>query len=68
MEVTKQSASNADLTYQESVRNLEEARHLWEREMEVLCKVRTNVYERTGRGINDGARTLCLYAAYYMCI
>lgn len=38
MEVTKQSASNADLTYQESVRNLEEARHLWEREMEVLCK------------------------------
>ena len=41
MEVTKQSASNADLTYQESVRNLEEARHLWEREMEVLCKVNT---------------------------
>lgn len=39
MEVTKQAASNADLTYQESVRNLEEARHLWEREMEVLCKV-----------------------------
>ena len=40
MEVTKQSASTADTVYQESVRNLEEARHLWEREMEVLCKVR----------------------------
>ena len=39
MEVTKQSASTADTIYQESVRNLEEARHLWEREMEVLCKV-----------------------------
>ena len=39
MEVTKQAASTADTIYQESVRNLEEARHLWEREMEVLCKV-----------------------------
>ena len=40
MEVTKQSASTADTIYQESVRNLEDARQLWEREMEVLCKVR----------------------------
>lgn len=38
MEVTKQVANNADVTYQESVRVLEEARVLWEREMELLCR------------------------------
>ncbi len=39
METSRQSANNADTTYQESVRNLEESRQLWEREMEILCKV-----------------------------
>ncbi|XP_064387838.1 proline-serine-threonine phosphatase-interacting protein 1-like [Halichondria panicea] len=38
METSRQSANNADTTYQESVRNLEESRQLWEREMEILCK------------------------------
>lgn len=41
METTKHAAGTADTVYQESVRNLEEARHLWEREMEILCKVRS---------------------------
>lgn len=51
MEATKQAASTADTIYQESVRNLEEARHLWEREMEVLCKVYKCVVEGCGLGV-----------------
>ena len=39
MESSRSSANHADQQYQESVRNLEDARQLWEREMEVLCKV-----------------------------
>lgn len=41
MEGSRSAANNADVTYQESVKNLEEARQLWEREMELLCKVRS---------------------------
>lgn len=39
MESTRNQANNADTTYQESVKNLEDARLLWEREMEILCRV-----------------------------
>ncbi len=49
METSRQAANNADTTYQESVRNLEESRQLWEREMEILCKV--GQYESVS---NDG--------------
>lgn len=39
MEGTRSATNNADMAYQEMVKNLEEARQLWEREMELLCKV-----------------------------
>lgn len=39
MEVAKASSNHSDIQYQESVKNLEEARVLWEREMEYLCQV-----------------------------
>ena len=42
IETTRLSANNADTNYQESIRNLEEARQLWEREMEILCRVCTH--------------------------
>ena len=49
MEVSKTASENADVTYRESVRNLEEGRNLWEREMEILCRVRS-LYAREGGG------------------
>jgi len=39
MEHSKSTAQTADQTYQDAVKNLEEARVLWEREMELLCNV-----------------------------
>ena len=39
METSRVAANNADQSYQEAVKNLEESRHLWERELELLCKV-----------------------------
>ena len=39
MEHTKATSQTADVTYQDAVKNLEEARILWEREMELLCNV-----------------------------
>ena len=39
-EKARASAKNADQLYQESVKSLEESRALWEREMELLCRVR----------------------------
>ena len=42
MEKARAAAGDADLMYQQSIKNLEEARQLWEREMEILCKVRNN--------------------------
>ena len=39
MEGSRSAANNADTAYQEMVKNLEEARQLWDREMELLCKV-----------------------------
>ncbi|XP_065886288.1 proline-serine-threonine phosphatase-interacting protein 1-like [Dysidea avara] len=37
MEHSKSTSQTADQTYQDAVKNLEEARVLWEREMELLC-------------------------------
>jgi len=39
MEHSKSTSQTADQTYQDAVKNLEEARVLWEREMELLCNV-----------------------------
>ena len=39
-EKARTQSKNADQTYLETVKNLEEARALWEREMELLCRVR----------------------------
>ena len=39
METKRSAANTADQTYKESVKNLEEGRQLWEREMEILCTV-----------------------------
>lgn len=39
MEHAKAASQTADVTYQDAVKNLEEARVLWEREMELLCNV-----------------------------
>ena len=39
MEGAKAAANNSDLQYQECVKTLEEARVLWDREMEFLCQV-----------------------------
>ena len=36
-EVAKTACNNADVQYQEAVKTLEEARMLWEREMELMC-------------------------------
>ncbi|XP_003388698.1 PREDICTED: proline-serine-threonine phosphatase-interacting protein 1-like [Amphimedon queenslandica] len=36
-EVAKTASNNADVQYQEAVKTLEEARMLWEREMELMC-------------------------------
>lgn len=38
MDTSRTAANNADTAYQEAVRNLEDSRQLWEREMEILCK------------------------------
>lgn len=48
MEGSRSATNNADMAYQEMVKNLEEARQLWEREMELLCKVGSKS-EGTGR-------------------
>lgn len=37
MEVARSTANNTDVQYQEGVKTLEEARVLWEREMDFLC-------------------------------
>ena len=37
MEVARSTANNTDIQYQEGVKTLEEARVLWEREMDFLC-------------------------------
>ena len=39
MEHAKATSQTADVTYLDAVKNLEEARNLWEREMELLCNV-----------------------------
>ena len=39
-EKARAAAKTADQLYQESVKHLEEARALWEREMELLCRVK----------------------------
>ena len=57
--MTKQAANNADLTYQESVRMLEEARVLWEREMELLCRVGGECVCGEG-GVYVGNRERCV--------
>ena len=52
MEGSRSAANNADTAYQEMVKNLEEARQLWDREMELLCKVgrrRVEQSERRGK-------------------
>lgn len=59
MEVTKQAANNADLTYQESIRVLEEARVLWEREMELLCKQFQELEEQRIAYIRHQMWTFC---------
>lgn len=41
------------MAYQEMVKNLEEARQLWEREMELLCKVGSKRGEN-GKGRSSG--------------
>ena len=46
MEGSRSAANNADTAYQEMVKNLEEARQLWDREMELLCKVGRRERER----------------------
>ena len=38
-EKARAAAKNADQLYLESVKNLEESRALWDREMELLCRV-----------------------------
>lgn len=58
MEGSRSAANNADVTYQESVKNLEEARQLWEREMELLCKVRS--LRHSGAGPSGHAPTVSI--------
>ena len=53
MEGSRSAANNADTAYQEMVKNLEEARQLWDREMELLCKVRRR---REGAGARERER------------
>ena len=45
MEHSKSTSQTADQTYQDAVKNLEEARVLWEREMELLCNVSGQLYD-----------------------
>ena len=49
MEGSRSAANNADTAYQEMVKNLEEARQLWDREMELLCKVGRRRVEQSER-------------------
>ena len=44
MENAKQTSQTADLAYQDAVKNLDEGRILWEREMELLCNVSFTIY------------------------
>lgn len=45
------------MAYQEMVKNLEEARQLWEREMELLCKVgRGREREQEGKEREQGKK------------
>lgn len=53
MEGSRSATNNADMAYQEMVKNLEEARQLWEREMELLCKVGSKRGEN-GKGRSSG--------------
>ena len=53
MEGSRSAANNADTAYQEMVKNLEEARQLWDREMELLCKVGRR---REGAGARERER------------
>ena len=53
MEGSRSAANNADTAYQEMVKNLEEARQLWDREMELLCKVGRR---REGAGVRERER------------
>ena len=48
MEGSRSASNNADMAYHEMVKNLEEARQLWDREMELLCKVGRRRREGTG--------------------
>ena len=57
MEGTRSATNNADMAYQEMVKNLEEARQLWEREMELLCKVgRGREREQEGKEREQGKK------------
>ena len=49
MEGSRSAANNADTAYQEMVKNPEEARQLWDREMELLCKVGRRSVEQSER-------------------
>lgn len=56
MDTTRLAANTADTQYQESIRSLEDARQLWEREMEVLCKV------------GEGVKSECVTVLWDMCV
>ena len=63
MEGAKAASNNADVQYQEAVKTLEEARLLWDREMDILCNKFQDVEEQRIAFLRHQIWTLCNYCS-----
>ena len=63
MEGAKAAAHNADIQYQDAVKILEEARVLWEREMDILCNKFQECEEQRIAFLRHQMWTLCNYCS-----